>query len=81
VLLGFAIVAGLVIGEATLRLMIPYIGRDLGVPFPAPVLVLDTVALAVSIAAIAIATLVGLILSIRALMRSSVTGVLRGEPE
>jgi putative ABC transport system permease protein len=81
VLLGFAIVAGLTIGEAVLRLMIPYIGRDLGVPFPAPVLVLDTAALALSVAAIAIATLVGLILSIRALMRSSVTGVLRGEPE
>jgi hypothetical protein len=81
VLLSFAIVAGLAIGDAALRLMLPYLGRDLGVPFPAPVLVLDTVAIAASLAATVVFTFAGLVMALRSLMRSSVTGVLRGEPE
>nr|MBA3691028.1 FtsX-like permease family protein [Actinomycetota bacterium] len=81
VLLVFAFVAGLTIGESALRLMLPYLGQDLGVPFPPPVLVVDTTALAASVVAIAIASAVGFGVALRALMRSSVTGVLRGEPE
>ena len=81
VLLGFAVVAGLAIGYVMLKLMLPYFGRDLGVSFPEPVLVLDWVTLAGSVAAIAIATFLGLSLSMRSLLRSSVTGVLRGEAE
>lgn len=81
VLLGFAVVAGLAIGYVMLKLMLPYFGRDLGVSFPEPVLVLDWVTLAGSVAAIAVATFVGLSLSMRSLLRSSVTGVLRGEAE
>lgn len=81
VLLGFAVAAGLAVGYLMLKLMLPYFGRDLGVSFPRPVLVMDTVTLAASVAAIALATGVGLSLSLRSLLRSSVTGVLRGEAE
>ena len=81
VLLGFSVAAGLIVGYLMLKLMLPYFGRDLGVSFPEPVLVVDTVALAVSVGAIAVATGLGLSLSLRSLLRSSVTGVLRGEAE
>jgi putative ABC transport system permease protein len=81
VLLGFAVVAGLAVGYLMLRLMLPYFGRDLGVSFPEPVLVLDTVTLVASVVAIGLATGLGLALSLRSLLRSSVTGVLRGEAE
>jgi hypothetical protein len=81
VLLGFAVAAGLAVGYTMLKIMLPYFGRDLGVSFPEPVLVVDTVALAVSVGAIALATFLGLSLSMRSLLRSSVTGVLRGEAE
>lgn len=81
VLLGFAVVAGLAVGYLMLRLMLPYFGRDLGVSFPEPVLVLDTVTLVASVVAIGLATGLALALSLRSLLRSSVTGVLRGEAE
>ena len=80
-LLGFAVVAGLGIGYLMLKLMLPYFGRDLGVSFPKPVLVMDTLTLAASVAAISLAAGLGLSLSLRSLLRSSVTGVLRGEAE
>jgi putative ABC transport system permease protein len=80
-LLGFAIVAGLGLGYLLLRVMMPYVGSSLGVPFPTPVLVFDWTALGISLLAIAAASSVALLLSVRFLMRSSVTGVLRGEAE
>jgi putative ABC transport system permease protein len=81
VLLGFSVGAGLVVGYAMLKLMLPYFGRDLGVSFPEPVLVVDSVTLLLSVAAISVATGIGLSLSLASLLRSSVTGVLRGEAE
>ncbi|HEY7668409.1 MAG TPA: ABC transporter permease [Actinomycetota bacterium] len=81
VLLGFAIVAGFGLGYLLLRLVMPYVGTSLAVSYPPPVLVLDWRSMVVALAAIVIATGIGLGLSIRALMRSSVTGVLRGEAE
>jgi hypothetical protein len=45
------------------------------------VLVIDWLALGLSLAAIVVATAGGLGLAVRTLMRSSVTGVLRGEAE
>jgi FtsX-like permease family len=81
VLLGFAVVAGLGLGYLLLRLVMPYVGTSLGVSYPEPVLVVDGRSLAVALAAIVVATGLGLWLSLRALMRSSVTGVLRGEAE
>jgi hypothetical protein len=80
-LLGFALIAGLAIGYALLRLMMPYVGTSLGVSFPAPVLVIDWTALGAAIAAIVVATGLSLGAAVRFLMRSSVTGVLRGEAE
>ncbi len=81
VLLGFAILAGLGLGYLMLRLVMPSIGTSLGVSYPPPVLVIDWTSLGVALVAILIATMVGLGLAIHALMRSSVTGVLRGEAE
>jgi hypothetical protein len=80
-LLGFALVAGLAIGYWLLRLVMPYVGTSLGVSYPAPVLVIDWRAIAVAVAAIVVAAGIALTAALRSLMRSSVTGVLRGEAE
>jgi hypothetical protein len=81
VLLGFSVVAGLAVGYLMLKLMLPYFGRDIGVAFPEPVLVVDGRALGLSVLAIVVATGFGLWLALGSLLRSSVTGVLRGEAE
>ncbi len=81
VLLGFSVAAGLAVGYLMLKLMLPYFGRDIGVAFPEPILVVDGRALVVSVIAIVVATSFSSWLSLRSLMRSSVTGVLRGEAE
>jgi len=70
-----------VIGYGLLRLVMPYVGTSLGVSYPPPVLVMDWTALGVSVAAIVMTTALSLAASMRVLMRSSVTGVLRGEAE
>jgi hypothetical protein len=49
--------------------------------FPPPVLTIDGWSLGVALAAIVIATAVGLLAALSALVRSSVTSVLRGEAE
>ncbi len=77
----FAIAAGAVIGFGILRLLMPYVSRSIGSAFPPPLLVIDRVALAVSLAAIVAATAIGLLAALRALLRTSVTTVLRGEAE
>jgi hypothetical protein len=59
----------------------PYVGRSIGSAFPEPVLVTDWVSLGIALAAIVAATAVGLLAALRALVRSSVTSVLRGEAE
>jgi putative ABC transport system permease protein len=81
VLLGFSLVAGLGLGYLLLRLMMPYVGTSLATSYPPPVVVVDWTSLGVSLAAIVAASSIGLLLAIRTLMRSSVTGVLRGEAE
>jgi ABC-type antimicrobial peptide transport system permease subunit len=80
-LLGFAVAAGLGLGYALLRLVMPHVGPSISVAFPPPVFLMDWVSLAVAIAAIAAATALALALSARSLLRASVTGVLRGEAE
>jgi hypothetical protein len=77
----FAILAGAGIGFGVLRLLMPYVGRSIGSAFPPPVLVFDWPALAVSLSAIVAASAIGLLAALRALLRSSVTSVLRGEAE
>ncbi|MDP9341140.1 MAG: ABC transporter permease [Actinomycetota bacterium] len=80
-MIAFAVVAGAGLGFAVVRLMMPYFGKAVGAAFPAPVLVVDWRWLAIYGAAIAAATVLGLTLALRTLLRSSVTGVLRGEAE
>jgi FtsX-like permease family len=80
-MIAFAIVAGAAIGFGILRLLMPYVGRSIGSAFPPPILVFDWPALAISLSAIVAATAIGLIAALRALLRSSVTSVLRGEAE
>jgi hypothetical protein len=77
----FAIVAGAAIGFGVLRLLMPYVSRSIGSAFPPPLLIVDRAALAVSLAAIVAATSIGLLAALRALLRTSVTTVLRGEAE
>lgn len=80
-LLGFTIVAGLGLGYMLLRLVMPSIGTSLGVSYPPPLLVIDWKSLGIALVTIVVTTSLGLGMAIRALMRSSVTGVLRGEAE
>jgi hypothetical protein len=80
-LLGFAVVAGLGLGYLLLRLMMPYVGPSLSVAYPPPVFLMDWVSLGIALAAILGSTAIALALSARALLRASVTGVLRGEAE
>jgi ABC-type antimicrobial peptide transport system permease subunit len=80
-LLGFAVAAGLGLGYLLLRLMMPYVGPSLSVAYPPPVFLMDWVSLGVALTAIVAATTIALALSARALLRASVTGVLRGEAE
>ncbi len=80
-LLGFALLAGLGLGYAMLKLVMPAVGESLGVAFPPPLLVVDWNGLGLAVIVIALVTAVALALALRALMRSSVTGVLRGEAE
>lgn len=77
----FAVVAGGLLGYGILVLMMPHVGKSLGAAFPPPVLVLDWVSLGVSLVAIVAATAIGLLAALRALLRVSVTSVLRGEAE
>jgi hypothetical protein len=80
-LLGFAVVAGLGLGYLRLRLMMPYVGPSLSVSYPPPVFLMDWTSLGIALAAILGSTAIALMLSARALLRASVTGVLRGEAE
>ncbi|HET7236580.1 MAG TPA: ABC transporter permease [Actinomycetota bacterium] len=77
----FALAAGAAIGFGILRWLMPYVGRSIGAAFPPPVLVVDRASLAISLCAIVAATAIGLLAALRALLRSSVTSVLRGEAE
>jgi hypothetical protein len=77
----FAIAVGAGLGFGILWLVMPYVGRSIGSSFPEPVLVIDWLSMGIALAAIAAATAIGLIAALRALVRSSVTSVLRGEAE
>jgi ABC-type lipoprotein release transport system permease subunit len=77
----FAAAAGAAIGFGVLRWLMPYVGRSIGSAFPPPVLVFDQTSLLISLCAIVAASAIGLLAALRALLRSSVTSVLRGEAE
>jgi ABC-type antimicrobial peptide transport system permease subunit len=80
-LLVFAVAIGLGVGYGILRIVMPVIGPSLSVRYPPPLLAVDELALAGALVAITVTTGVGLALATRFLVRSSVTGVLRGEAE
>jgi hypothetical protein len=77
----FAVTAGSLLGFGVVRLMMPYFGKSLGVAFPPPLMAIDWLWLGIYAVAIAVAAILGLALALRGLLRSSVTGVLRGEAE
>jgi hypothetical protein len=81
VVLEYAVLAGFGLGYGVLRWLMPYVGKSLGAPFPPPVLVVDGTALAFALVAIAVASAIGITVAVRAVLRASVTGVLRGEAE
>ncbi len=81
VLLGFAVLAGFGLGYGVLRWLLPYVGRSLGAPFPPPVLVVDGTVLLPAFAAIVVASAIGIVVAVRAVLGASITGVLRGEAE
>lgn len=80
-MIAFAIVVGAGLGYGVLRLLMPYLGRSIATPVPEPLLGFDWASLGVGLAAIVAATAVGLLAALRALLRASVTSVLRGEAE
>jgi FtsX-like permease family protein len=77
----FAALAGTALGFVVVRLMMPYFGKSLGSNFPPPLMVVDWRSLGLYAAAIAVATGLAVVLSLRALLSSSVISVLRGEAE
>lgn len=77
----FAVAAGSLLGFGVVRLMMPYFGKSLGVSFPPPLMAIDWLWLGIYAVGVTVATIVGLLFALRALLRSSVTGVLRGEAE
>ncbi|MGE5460969.1 MAG: FtsX-like permease family protein [Solirubrobacterales bacterium] len=81
VLVGYAALAGFALGYGVLRWLMPYVGKSLGAPFPPPVLVVDGTSLAFAFVAIVVASGIGIAIAVRAVLRASVTGVLRGEAE
>ncbi len=80
-MVAFAVGAGGAIGYLILRIMMPYVGESLATPFPQPLLALDGVSLIAALVSIGLATAVALSFATRALLRASVTSVLRGEAE
>lgn len=77
----FAVVVGGGLGYGVLRLVMPYVADQIATPVPEPLLEMDRVSIGVAIAAIVLSTALGLLAALRALLRASVTSVLRGEAE
>jgi predicted lysophospholipase L1 biosynthesis ABC-type transport system permease subunit len=80
-IVGFSIVAALVLAAELLRLMMPSLGPSISRGFPAPLLVTDWQAIALFILAVAAAAGISLAFAIRSTLSTSVTSVLRGEVE
>jgi putative ABC transport system permease protein len=81
VMIGFAVAVGAGLGFGILHLVMPYVGRSIGASFPEPTIVFDWFSMAMALAAVLAATAIGSLAALRALVRSSVTSVLRGEAE
>jgi hypothetical protein len=80
-LIGVAWVAGVLLGDVVVRLATAPLLRTVSTSFPSPVIVIDVTALIVALVVIAVAATIAVVAATRALLRSSVSAVLRGDPE
>ena len=80
-LIGVASIAGVLLGDVVVRLATAPLLRTVSTSFPAPVIVIDVAALIVALIVIAVAATVAAVTATRALLRSSISAVLRGDPE
>jgi len=80
-LIGVASIAGLVLGYVVVRLATAPLLKTVSTSFPAPVMVIDVPVLIVALIVIGVATTVAVVAATRALLRSSISAVLRGDPE
>ena len=80
-LIGAASTAGLLLGYVVVRLATAPLLKTVSTSFPTPVIVIDVAALIVALIVIAVAATVAAVTATRALLRSSISAVLRGDPE
>ena len=80
-LIGVASIAGLLLGYVVVRLATAPLLKTVSTSFPAPVMVIDVPVLIVALIVIGVATTVAVVAATRALLRSSISAVLRGDPE
>ena len=80
-LIGVASIAGLLLGYVVVRLATAPLLKTVSTSFPAPVMVIDVPVLIVALIVIGVATAIAVVAATRALLRSSISAVLRGDPE
>jgi len=80
-LIGVASIAGVLLGYVVVRLATAPLLKTVSTSFPAPVMVIDVPALIVALIVIAVAAAIAVVAATRALLRSSISAVLRGDPE
>jgi hypothetical protein len=80
-LIGVASIAGLLLGYVVVRLATAPLLKTVSTSFPAPVMVIDVPVLIVALIVIGVATTIAVVAATRALLRSSISAVLRGDPE
>jgi ABC-type lipoprotein release transport system permease subunit len=80
-LIGVASIAGLLLGYVVVRLATAPLLKTVSTSFPAPVMVIDLPVLIVALIVIGVATTIAVVAATRALLRSSISAVLRGDPE
>jgi FtsX-like permease family len=80
-LIGVASIAGLLLGYVVVRLATAPLLKTVSTSFPAPVMVIDAPVLIVALIVIAVATTIAVVAATRALLCSSISAVLRGDPE
>ena len=80
-LIGAASIAGLLLGYVVGRLATAPLLKTVSTSFPAPVMVIDVPVLIAALIVIGVATTIAVVAATRALLRSSISGVLRGDPE
>ncbi|HEY6651794.1 MAG TPA: FtsX-like permease family protein [Actinomycetota bacterium] len=80
-LIGAASIAGMLLGYVVVRLATAPLLKTVSTTFPAPVMVIDVPVLIVALIVIGVATTITVVAATRALLRSPISAVLRGDPE